>query len=124
MASIAWPNMFNSANTSLVSGKDAVKLNLLLLLNCEKMSLFGDPGFGSILKSVQFQQNDTLLSDLIIDEIYELIVQYLPQVFLTRNDITIVRDKTKIIARIKIIYRIDNTADLFSIQLTDTGGQI
>ena len=47
MYSFAFPNMLSSTQANLISDKEAVKSNLKLLLSSERLSLFGDPYFGS-----------------------------------------------------------------------------
>ena len=54
MYSFNFPNMINSATTDLVSDNDAIIVNIKLLLNAVKKSLFGDPYFGSNLKKYIF----------------------------------------------------------------------
>lgn len=121
MYSLAWPQMFSNNNTSLnlVQDKDAIKSNLKLLLNSEKLSLFGDPYFGTSLKQVIFQPNSTPIVDLIVDELYTTICTYIPQVFLTRSDIKIKSDQVDLFAIINVTYRLDNTSDLYTINLTN-----
>ncbi|MBO5712098.1 MAG: hypothetical protein J6R47_04600 [Acholeplasmatales bacterium] len=121
MYSFAWPNIFSSNNVSinLLEDKAAVKSNLLLLLNSERLSLFGDPYFGAALKQVIFQPNNNIVVDLIIDELYTTICTYIPQLYLTRNDITIESNQIDLFAKINVIYKIDNTSDLYHINLTN-----
>ena len=54
MYSFAFPNMLSSTQANLISDKEAVKSNLKLLLSSERLSLFGDPYFGSRLKRALF----------------------------------------------------------------------
>lgn len=126
MYSLAWPNMFSSNNisTNLVEDKTAIKSNLLLLLNSERLSLFGDPYFGTALKQVIFQPNNNIIVDLIIDELYTTICTYIPQLYLTRNDIKIESNKTDLFATINVIYKIDNTSDLYHINLTNNTQEV
>ncbi len=121
MYSFAWPNIFSSNNvsTNLLEDKEAAKSNLLLLLNSERLSLFGDPYFGTLLKQVIFQPNNNIIVDLIIDELYTTICTYIPQLHLTRNDITIKSNKIDLFATINVTYKIDNTSDLYHINLTN-----
>lgn len=119
MYSFAFPNMLSSTQANLISDKTAVKSNLKLLLSSERLSLFGDPYFGSQLKRALFEQASSLVVDLMIDEIYTTIITFIPQVFLTRKDITITTDGTDLFAHINYIYVPDNTSDLYSINLTN-----
>lgn len=118
MYSFAFPNMLDSSFTSLLEGRDAVKSNLRLLLNSERLSLFGDPYFGTRLKVLLFEQSASIVVDLLIDEIYTTIITFIPQIFLTRKDITISTDGTDLFAHIQYVYRPENIADLYVINLT------
>ena len=118
MYSFAFPNMLSSTQANLISDKEAVKSNLKLLLSSERLSLFGDPYFGSRLKRALFEQASSLIVDLMIDEMYTTIITFIPQVFLTRKDITITTDGTDLFAHINYVYVPDNTSDLYSINLT------
>ena len=64
MYSFAWPDMFNSATSKLSKDKEAIRSNFRLLLNSERLSLFGDPYFGTKLKQFIFEQNNTIIVDL------------------------------------------------------------
>ena len=48
---------------------------------------------------------------------------FMPQLYLTRNDITITSDKSDIFVNIKCINRLDYQTDLFNINLTNSGGE-
>ena len=119
MYSLAWPDMFDSVNTKLLKDKDAIKSNLLLLLNSDRLSLFGDPYYGTMLKPVIFQPNNNIVADLLIDELYTTIQTYLPQITVTRNSIQIMSDKVDLYVTINVIYNIDGTSDLYMINLTN-----
>ena len=54
MNAIAFPNMFSSTTTKVVSGHEAVAQNLKLLLASERGSFFGDPYYGNVIKSLMF----------------------------------------------------------------------
>ena len=121
MKCIAWPNMFsgNAQTTNILQEKEAVGKTLELLFNSEKGECFGDPYFGVHLKPILFEQNSPILTDLLIDRIHSAIVDYIPQVTVTRNDISIRRDSLNLYGIINVVYNIDNTSDLYSIQLTN-----
>lgn len=119
MYSLAWPDMFDSVNTKLLKDKDAIKSNLLLLLNSDRLSLFGDPYYGTMLKPVIFQPNNNIVADLLIDELYTTIQTYLPQITVTRNSIQVMSDKVDLYVTINVIYNIDGTSDLYMINLTN-----
>ena len=119
MYSLAWPNMFTSAETKLVADKEAIKSNLELLFNAEKMELFGDPYFGSFFKPFYFQPNNNIIADLLVDEIYSTITDYMPQLYVDRKDIKVRRNKIDLIVEMKVTYRENNTSDLYVINLTN-----
>ena len=119
MVSISFPNMLSASNTNLIQDKVAVRSNLMLLLNSERKTLFGDPAFGTALKQAIFEQNGSIIVDLLIDELYTTIMTFIPQVTLDRRDIQLVSNGSSIIANIRCTYRIDNTSDLFSIALME-----
>ena len=111
--------MFDSVNTKLLKDKDAIKSNLLLLLNSDRLALFGDPYYGTMLKPVIFQPNNNIIADLLIDELYTTIQTYLPQITVTRNSIQVMSDKVDLYVTINVTYNIDGTSDLYMINLTN-----
>ena len=117
MYSIAFPNMFSSAKTNLIEDHEATKSNLKLILLSNQNEMFGDPLFGTILRKLIYEQNNTVLRDIVIDEIYTSILTFIPQIKIERKDITIDIDKYKMTAVIKGINLIDNQPDMFSILL-------
>lgn len=123
MYSINFPDMFTTSRTKLIKDHDATLSNLKLLLASEKTSLFGDPYYGTILKRVIYEQNTVVLQDLIIDEIYTSILMFMPQIKLTRKDISIYSDGTDIFAKINCINLIDYTNNLYNIRLTNNVGE-
>lgn len=119
MYSIAFPNIFAASKTNLVKDKEAAKNNLKLVLLSTKTELFGDPDFGSDLKRFLYEQNSIVIHDLVREEIYDAILQYVPQVRTTRDNIVIESEGTILYANIKYMYVSDRTPDMFSIQLTE-----
>ncbi len=122
MYSFNFPEMLNGNTSKLLKDKEAVRSNLLLLLNSERLSLFGDPYFGTQLKRVLFEQSSSLIVDLLIDEIYTTIITFIPQVYLQRKDIVITTDGTDVFATLTYYFVLDNTADLYTIKLTNSEG--
>lgn len=119
MYSFGFPNMLNGVTSNILEDKEAVKSNLVLMLNIERMSLFGDPYFGTSLKKIIFEQPNSIIVDLVIDEIYTTIITFIPQIFVTRKDISITTNGTDVFASISCTYRFDNTSDLYVINLTN-----
>lgn len=118
MYSFNFPSMLNSVSSKLLQDKEAVRSNVLLLLQSERRTLFGDPYFGSRLKRMLFEQSNSVIADLVIDELYTTLITFIPQIFLTRKDITLTCDGTDIYATVKYTYMLDNTTDLYTINLT------
>lgn len=120
MYSFGFPDMVSSlgAENCLLKDKEAVKSNISLLFDSEQLSLFGDPYYGSQLKKTLFEQADGIIVDLVIDEIYTMLVTFIPQIFVQRKDIEVFTDHTTIYAEVRYLYLLDNTADLYTIKLT------
>lgn len=124
MYSINFPKMFSSAKTNLVRDKEAIKQNILLLFKSIRGELFGDPGYGTDLIRFIYSQNHSVIVDLIIDEIYMGIKLFIPQVLITRSDISIEQTKTQLIANVRVIYKDDLSSDLYQIPILDTGDNV
>lgn len=118
MNSINFPNMLNNTTTNLIKDKEATASNLKILLMSDKTSLFGDPYFGTLLKKYIFEQNNAILRDLIVDEIYTSIRIFLPQILVTRKDIIVTSDGVDIFVRIKCLNLLDYTTNVYNINLT------
>lgn len=118
MISIDFPEMFSSNGTRLVKDKDATMSNLKLLLASWKNSLFGDPYFGTNIKNFIYEQNNIILRDLIIDDIYVSIQQFMPQVYIKREDIKIINDGTNVYVDINCINKLDKEVNTYQINLT------
>ena len=117
MYSIAFPNMFSSVDTNLLQDKEATLNNIQLLLLSDRWSLLGDPYYGASFKKALFEQNNVVIRDLMIDEIYTTILLFIPQVVVSRKDIKIISDKENLYAEIKCTYRVDGTSNLYTLVL-------
>lgn len=124
MYSIAFPKMFSDTRTLLFKDSKATASNLVLLLNSSKMTLFGDPYFGTSLRRAIFEQNDGILLDLVVDEIYTTIVTFMPQIQVKRNDITLTQDGVDVFCNIKCLDLTDYTTNLYSINLTNDNVEV
>ena len=118
MYSFGFPKMLNSTTANLVKDKEAIRSNMLLLLSSEKDTLFGDPYFGAELKKYLFEQTGSIVPDLLIDALYTAIKTFMPQVYTTRKNIEVYVSNKILYTDISYYYIIDNTSDLFTIQLT------
>lgn len=119
MYSISFPKIFDGVRTKLLKDSKATASNLWLLLNSSKMSLFGDPYFGTSLKRAIFEQNDNILIDLVIDEIYTVVKTFMPQVQLLREDIVLSQEGVDIVCNMKCTDLTDYTTNMYSINLTN-----
>lgn len=122
MKSFNFPEMFDSTHAVIIEDKEATMSNLKLLLASWKTSLFGDPYFGTNLKRYIYSQNNTVLRDLVIDELYLSILTFMPQIDLRRKDISIIikpNEPYAIYATVNCINKIDNQPNLFEIKLTE-----
>lgn len=120
MYSLAFPQMFsNGVRTNLLKDHDATLNNLRLLLNSDRTSLYGDPYYGTALKRMLYEQNNLILKDLIIDEIYTTIITFMPQILISRNDIKVTSDGLNVYTELKCTDLIDYTTNMYTIKLTD-----
>lgn len=122
MNTIGFPKIFNGNSTVVKYGNEATKQSIRLLVSCESGEFFGDPEFGIRLKRYFFEQNNTILKDILIDELYTKIVAYCPQIYIERKNITIFAKGSKLVAN--IIYKDQETfvTDMFSLVLFRTEG--
>lgn len=120
MKSLAFPKMFTSSRTLLLDDHEATLSNLKLLLASDRGGLLGDPYFGSLTKRMIFEQNNQIIRDLIIDEIYTSILTFMPQIKIARKNITVTSDGVDVFAHINCINLIDYQTDMFDIKLTNT----
>ena len=119
MTSLSFPKMFNSTYTLTSTDVDATLTNIRLLLHSCKETLLGDPYFGSNLRKFIYEQNNVLLQDIIIDEIYVCLTTFIPQIYVKRNDIKLTSSRESITAVINCINKLDNTPNMYDIRLTD-----
>lgn len=118
MFSIAFPDMVSNTTTKLVNDHEATLSNLKLLLLSDKYSLLGDPYFGTNIKRLTFEQNNQVLRDLVIDDIYTAIATFMPQIMIDRKNITVTSDLTNVYVNIKATNLLDFTVDTYNINLT------
>ena len=120
MYAFNFPEMVGSSTANLLKDKEAVQSALLLLLESERNTLFGDPYYGVTLRKAFFENSSSLIVDLLIDEIYTSIVTFIPQIFVQRKNIKIYTDKTDLFAQVEYIYLEDNSSNMYTINLTAT----
>lgn len=118
MFSIAFPNIFNGSKVNLYQDYDAIKSNLTALLASDKGALFGDPFYGTKLKTLLWEQAyDPIIRDLIQDDIFEAIYSYMPQITVYRNDIQISVVDNVVQASIKVRSDSGIESNLYEISL-------
>lgn len=115
--SISFPNMLGSNNIKLVEDNDATLQNIKLVLGSEKGEFKFDPYFGIRLKRYMFEQNNYVLQDLLLDEIYEQLVAFIPQIIVNRGDISFEKERAKLYVTIKCINRVDFTPNTYNLVL-------
>lgn len=110
--------MVSNVNTNLFQDRDATISNLKLVLLSDKYSLFGDPYFGTNLKKLTYDQNNQVIRDLVVDDIYSAILTFMPQLIVNRRDIKVTSDKQNVYVEIKVLNMLDFNTDLYNINLT------
>lgn len=119
--SIKFPDMFSYASTNIVEDYDATLQNLKLLLYTTARELFGDPYYGNNLKKKLFDQNYKQLQDILIDDIYSSIQLFLPQVVVTRKDITLEYQNENVFINIRAKNKLDYQTNLYQINMIESG---
>ena len=118
MNCISFPDIFTVSGTTIVEeSAEATKLCLYLLLNSENGEMFGDPGFGVKLRRYFYDQNNYILRDIIIDELYVKISTFCPQINVDRKNITLQQKDKRIIGHIKYRYNMNFVPDTYDIVL-------
>jgi len=117
--SLAFPNIIKYNATQTVSDYDATLQNIKLVLASEKGEFKFDPYFGIRLKRYMFEQNNFVLQDLLLDEIYEQLVSFIPQITVKRKDITFQKEKASLYVTIKCINNIDFTPNTYNLVLME-----
>ena len=118
MYSIGFPKIFNGSRVKLFKGREAVKSNLIALLSSDKGALFGDPYYGTKLKSLLWEQGyDPIVRDLIKEDIFEAIYSYMPQINVQRDTIDIKIIDNVVMASITVTDDLGIESNLYEIEL-------
>ena len=118
MKSIGFPNILNNVSTNSVDDYYATLQNIKLLLFSEKGELFGDPYYGTNLRKFLFDQNDLILQDILLDDIYTALALFIPQIKVNRNDIKLIKSGNGSLSlSIKALNKASFTTDMFNIVL-------
>ena len=67
-----------------------------------------------------FNQNNQVLRDIVIDDIYTAILTFMPQLVVNRKDITVTSNGANIYVAIRALNLLDYTTDLYNINLTQS----
>lgn len=118
MNCISFPKIFKTnVVTDIKKGYDATLECLKLLLSTERGSLFGDPEYGIRLRRYWYNQNNYVLKDILIDEIFDQIQIFIPQITIQRKDIKIEQEHNKCIIHIRAIDKADFQPSTYDVQL-------
>lgn len=119
MHSFGYPVMFNNTNSNIISDHEATLSNLKLILGSDKFSLFGDPYFGTNIKRLMFDQNNQVLRDIVIDDIYTTITIFMPQITVQRKDIQVISNRETVYIKIKATNLLDFKTNTYTINMID-----
>lgn len=115
---IRFPKIFNNNSTAvLTDSNEAMLQSIRLLIYSEVSTLLGDPGFGVNLKKYFYEQNNYILKDILIDEIYTKICTFLPQIFLERKNIQITQKHDKLYMQIAFKLRDTFESNIYELVL-------
>lgn len=122
MTSIKFPKMFKSGSTNVTkTDKEATLQNLKTLIGSERGDFKIDPEFGIAIKQLIYDQNNYVLRDIVIDELYTQISLFMPQLLVSRKDITITHNRlgrrAQLEAHIKVKNILDFTTDMYDLVL-------
>lgn len=123
MKSIAFPKMFNNTSTNIVEDHDATQSNLNTLLLSEKNEMLGDPYFGVGLRRYLFEQNNSIMDDMLIDDIYAAIAWFIPQLVVRRTDIKLVHNRQNLYCTIQGTNQLNFKTDMYDVVLLRNEGE-
>lgn len=117
---ISFPNTMARKSIVIVSDDEYVTQSLLGLANTTKGELLGDPEFGANIMLYLFETNTEALIDLLANDIYEAVTRYLPQIILSRGNITgSITDDT---LSLRVNYSYNNSNGTSTIYINLQGG--
>ena len=119
MNAIKFPDMLSSNKTVIIKDLDATKQNLELLLTSYKKTMLGDPYFGTNLRKLFFESNNAILRDLVIDDIYTAINNFMPQIRVIRKNIAVTSDRNSVYVNIRAQNLLDFSFDEYNIKLLE-----
>ena len=120
--SISFPKMFNKNTTLVNSDNAAIMQNLSTLLLSAAGGMKDDPYFGVNLKRYMFDQNNYILRDILIDEIYTQIKVFMPQLQVERKQISLVQQDATVYVKIQALKLDDYTTNMYQLALFSEEG--
>lgn len=117
MNAIKFPDMISLNKSNIVRDKDATEQNLICLLRSQKKTMFGDPYFGTNLQKLFYESNNDILRDLVVDDIYTAIENFMPQIKVFRKDITVLSDGNSVSVNIRAQNILDFSFTNYEIRL-------
>ena len=117
MNAVSFPDMISNNSTNIITDEDATLQNLKYLILSSKNTLFGDPYFGTNLKKLIFDRNNTILRDIVIDDIFTAITMFMPQIKVERRNISVESEGSRLYINIRTQNRLDYTFTDYSINM-------
>ena len=117
MNAVSLPDMISNNSTNIITDEDATLQNLKYLILSSKNTLFGDPYFGTNLKKLIFDRNNTILRDIVIDDIFTAITMFMPQIKVERRNISVESEGSRLYINIRAQNRLDYTFTDYSINM-------
>lgn len=117
MNAVSFPDMISNNSTNIITDEDATLQNLKYLILSSKNTLFGDPYFGTNLKKLIFDRNNTILRDIVIDDIFTAITMFMPQIKVERRNISVESEGSRLYINIRAQNRLDYTFTDYSINM-------
>lgn len=117
MNAVKFPNMISNNQTNVVFDYDATLQNLSTLILSSKKTLFGDPYFGTNLKRLIFDRNNTILRDIVIDDLFTAISVFMPQIRVERKNITVESTGSSLYINIRAQNLLDYSFDNYTINM-------
>lgn len=115
---INFPDMFNGSKVKLAFKNDAIQQDLVALIASDRGALYGDPHFGTKIKTLLWDQAyDPIVRDLLKEDIFEAIYSYMPQVTVNRDSIQINVVDNVVVASINVSDDLTQNTNLYEIAL-------
>lgn len=119
MNAVSFPEMLRNNTTTVINDYDATLQNLTLLILSSKKTLWGDPYWGVNLAKLLFSNNNAILRDLVIDDVFTAVTRFMPQLKVERKNITVTSDRYSVYITIKAQNLLDYSFDQYTINMTN-----